>query len=135
MQDSYIYIPLSKGATEKCPAPISGFASSNPEAFEGFLRHPALKKVEWQKDAFQIFKIGSIETGWCLVPLQEDFIRYTVDPLANMGDASPKGSSLKQREKDLILETLRMCGGKKARAARILGITRRTIYRKLKEWE
>ena len=39
------------------------------------------------------------------------------------------GSSLQDVEDRLIAETLRMCGGDKTKAAQILGITPRTIYR------
>ncbi|MFB3065107.1 MAG: sigma-54-dependent transcriptional regulator [Planctomycetota bacterium] len=46
----------------------------------------------------------------------------------------PVGTSLKQTEKDLILETLRKVGGNKTQAARLLGIGVRTLYRKLDEY-
>lgn len=43
--------------------------------------------------------------------------------------------SLETREKQYILETLTLCGGNKSRAADMLGISRRTLDRKIKLWE
>ncbi|MBQ0031688.1 MAG: sigma-54-dependent Fis family transcriptional regulator [bacterium] len=47
-------------------------------------------------------------------------------------DSSPQ--SLASSEKDLILSVLAKCGNNKSKAADELGISRRTIHRKLKEW-
>ena len=53
-------------------------------------------------------------------------------------DAAPAGSlagaSLQQIEKRAIRETLRLTGGNREQAARMLGIGERTLYRKLKEY-
>jgi DNA-binding NtrC family response regulator len=43
--------------------------------------------------------------------------------------------SLESREKQYILETLTLCGGNKSRTADMLGISRRTLDRKIKLWE
>ena len=45
----------------------------------------------------------------------------------------PLGTSMKEIEHQVILETLQMTGGDKELAARLLGISSRTIYRKLDE--
>ncbi|MEZ6317781.1 MAG: sigma-54 dependent transcriptional regulator, partial [Phycisphaerales bacterium] len=44
------------------------------------------------------------------------------------------GASLEQLEKRAIRETLRLTGGNREKAARLLGIGERTLYRKLKEY-
>jgi two-component system response regulator HydG len=44
------------------------------------------------------------------------------------------GSPLRNMEKAMILETMRHCGGDRALAASLLGITARTIYRREAEW-
>jgi len=45
------------------------------------------------------------------------------------------GMSLAEIERRAILETLTACGGSKLRAAQMLGIGLRTLYRKIKEYE
>ena len=44
------------------------------------------------------------------------------------------GTSLADTERELILETLRKCGGNKTQAAKMLRIGVRTLYRKLDEY-
>jgi two-component system response regulator HydG len=46
----------------------------------------------------------------------------------------PAGMSIRQMEKELIKRTLEATGGNKSQAARRLGITRRTLHLKLKEY-
>jgi len=49
-------------------------------------------------------------------------------------DASLAGASLEQIEKRAIRETLRLTGGNREKAAAMLGIGERTLYRKLREY-
>ncbi len=46
----------------------------------------------------------------------------------------PVGTTLAQTERELILETMRKAGGNKTKAAKMLGIGVRTLYRKLEEY-
>jgi two-component system response regulator HydG len=46
----------------------------------------------------------------------------------------PSGISLQEVEKALILQTLQDAGGNRTRASEILGINRRTLQNKLKEY-
>ena len=135
MQEAYILIPFIDGVEAENPAPISIFACSNQEAFQKFRDSPVLRKYDFSKEEFQIFKMGSATNGWCLVPLKEDFLKNAIDFVGAKGDVLKNGVKFRQCEKSLILDTLKLCGGKKARAARVLGISRRTIYRKLADWE
>ena len=57
--------------------------------------------------------------------------RETTDVRHEAGDAS---RTLADNEKKQILSALARCGGNKSKAADELGISRRTIHRKLKEW-
>ncbi len=53
---------------------------------------------------------------------------------AGGGTGSLAGTSLDQLEKRAIRETLRLTGGNREQAAKLLGIGERTLYRKLKEY-
>ena len=48
--------------------------------------------------------------------------------------AAPPQSTLAETEKDTILRVLAECGNNKSKAAIKLGISRRTLHRKLNEW-
>jgi DNA-binding NtrC family response regulator len=53
---------------------------------------------------------------------------------AGPGSAPPDaevGRSLEESERELILATLAQCGGDKKKAARILGISLKTLYNRL----
>ena len=45
------------------------------------------------------------------------------------------GKPLEEIEKLFIVETLRVTGGNREEAAKVLGIGERTLYRKLKEYK
>jgi len=46
----------------------------------------------------------------------------------------PLGISMEDAEKQIMMETLRSFGGNKQKTAMVLGIGRRTLYRKMQEW-
>ena len=48
--------------------------------------------------------------------------------------AQPSGKSLEETERDYILQLLRECSGNQTQVSRILGINRRTLYRKLRKY-
>jgi DNA-binding NtrC family response regulator len=53
---------------------------------------------------------------------------------ARVADASRRHIPLRELERDYILEILRQVHGNKSRAAEILGLDRKTLYRKLEEY-
>lgn len=68
--------------------------------------------------------------------------RLTVDHLsddlnfsAGPGTWNPESSNLQQMEKELIRLKLQECRGNKSKAAQKLGISRRTLYRKLEDYQ
>jgi two-component system, NtrC family, response regulator AtoC len=61
-------------------------------------------------------------------------IRDSSDPGVLVADASRRQLPLRELERDYILEVLRQTGGNKSRAAEILGLDRKTLYRKLEEY-
>ncbi len=56
--------------------------------------------------------------------------------ISQVGDAKQEasGNSLQELERRAILEALEQTGGDRVRAARLLGIGKTTIYRKVKEY-
>jgi len=50
------------------------------------------------------------------------------------GTVPPVGTSLKEMERQLILQTLEQTGGNRTRAAEILGVTRQTLQNKIREY-
>ena len=54
--------------------------------------------------------------------------------LTGSGSVAPPVLSLKQNEKDRIRQALDAVGGNRLRAARMLGISRATIFRKIKQY-
>ncbi|HSJ07177.1 MAG TPA: sigma-54 dependent transcriptional regulator [Longimicrobiales bacterium] len=61
-------------------------------------------------------------------------IRETGGAAVRIVDASRQALSLRDLERAYIFEVLRQTGGNKSRAAEILGLDRRTLYRKLDEY-
>ncbi len=57
-----------------------------------------------------------------------------IEPGEAAGIGSLAGTSLEQLEKRAIRETLKLTGGNREHAAKLLGIGERTLYRKLKEY-
>jgi DNA-binding NtrC family response regulator len=53
---------------------------------------------------------------------------------AMVADASRRQATLRDLEREYIIEILRQVGGNKSRAAEILGLDRKTLYRKLEEY-
>ena len=63
-----------------------------------------------------------------------DEIRSVDDGESGVGMGSLAGIGLDRLEKEAIRQTLAMTGGNRERAAQILGIGERTLYRKLREY-
>jgi DNA-binding NtrC family response regulator len=61
-------------------------------------------------------------------------LRSNAQTVALMTRARERRMTLRELERDYIVEALRMTGGNKSRAAEILGIDRRTLHRKLDEY-
>ena len=47
----------------------------------------------------------------------------------------PVGTTMAQAEKEIILATIAHCGGNKSKAAEVLGLARKTLHRKLQEYQ
>jgi two-component system response regulator HydG len=54
--------------------------------------------------------------------------------LQQEGDQKPSPTSLRDVEREAIVKVLHLTGGNRTRAAAILGITRKTLQNKIKEY-
>jgi two-component system response regulator HydG len=63
-----------------------------------------------------------------------DTIRYAAGEEKEIDTVLKPGLSLKEMEKQMILRTLEETAGNRTHAAEILGISRRTLQNKLKEY-
>ncbi|MEM9754226.1 MAG: helix-turn-helix domain-containing protein, partial [Planctomycetota bacterium] len=64
-----------------------------------------------------------------------DEIKGAAGTVADVGMSGLVGISVQQAEKELIRNTLEMTDGNREKAAKMLGIGERTLYRKIKEYE
>lgn len=71
-----------------------------------------------------------LETGTSLTP-NSLLIRGNTAPL---GETTAPPFSIQSAEKEHILQVLEICGGKKMETARILGINKTTLWRKMKKY-
>jgi two-component system, NtrC family, response regulator HydG len=69
-----------------------------------------------------------------LVDAFPNSIKGANDGHSHSEDEQDSGKSLKAMEKKMILSTLEEAGGNRTHCARILGISRRTLQLKLKEY-
>ena len=61
-------------------------------------------------------------------------VRKSGAAAAFIAQSSERDLTLREVERDYILEMLRKTGGNKTRAAELLGLDRKTLYRKLDEY-
>lgn len=64
----------------------------------------------------------------------EDVPRYVKSPPPSGPSSSVSGVNLEEGEKEAIRKALELCEGNREKAARLLGIGERTLYRKLKRY-
>ena len=84
---------------------------------------------------------NAIERAVVLQPsgviLPEDLperIRSSGEAAAFLARARERRLTLREMEREYIVETLRQTGGNKSRAAELLGLDRKTLYRRLDEY-
>ena len=98
---------------------------------------PALKLLvdySWPGNVRELRNI--LERAQVLAPsaeIADDVIAPWLQGRPRSG-SSLSGRSLEDIEREAIEETLRSCGGNREQAARVLGITSRTLRDKLKRW-
>jgi len=119
-----------KQYAEKNNRPIKGFT---PRAVDLLMRYDWPGNVRELENVVERAVI--MARGDMITPLEFPDVLQDLDEEAK---ASPlalmAGRSLKEVEKVMILRTLEETGGNRTHAARILGISRRTLQLKLKEY-
>jgi len=118
---------------------LTQFNKENDKNLEGFSNgaKQALLSYEWPGNIRELR--NSIESA---VVLSRSSVIEVEDlpPSVRLADKSSQlsldvGITLAEAEKQLIISTLVMCGGNKTRAAEVLGIGRKTLHRKLQEYQ
>jgi DNA-binding NtrC family response regulator len=98
----------------------------------------ALETYDWPGNVRELEnhleRITAFTDQDCLQPdhLPEDF--FSGHTLGSRIPASLFGKTLSEIEKEAIIQTLRGCKGNKLRAARVLGISEKSIYNKMKRF-
>jgi two-component system response regulator HydG len=120
---------------------LKQYAEKNRRLIKGFTPRATdlLMRYEWPGNVRELENIIErsviMARGEVITPLEfpNDLQELDEELKKSQIDLSP-GRSLKEVEKDMILRTLEETGGNRTHAARILGISRRTLQLKLKEY-
>jgi len=112
---------------------IRRFNDQGPYRVEGIRREAleALVDFSWPGNVRQLENV--LERA--VILRKAGLIQLADLPASISGSAgSTSGLTLEEMERQHILDLLSQCDGNQSRVARILGISRRTVYRKLKGW-
>ncbi len=117
---------------------LDRFARKNRRGIQGFTSGAmdAMIRYEWPGNVREL--MNTVERG--VVLARSDYIRREDLPFARMDDGSEAPAQglenipLADVEAQAILATLRAADGNKSEAARRLGITRKTLLKKLKQY-
>jgi DNA-binding NtrC family response regulator len=99
----------------------------------------ALRRYSWPgnlRELKNVVQRSCIMAETCIEP--DDLPAHITSPDDDGPEQNwsvPVGSSLAEIERKLILATLDHCGGRKEKAARILGICPKTLYNRLREYQ
>jgi two-component system response regulator HydG len=116
-------------AAEKHHKPVERIT---PEATQILTNAPWPGNVRQLRQAVENMLVLSAEPVLGVESLPPDI--RPKDAAASAGLSNVGGVSLEQLEKEAIRGTLKMTGGNREQAAKILGIGERTLYRKIKEY-
>jgi DNA-binding NtrC family response regulator len=113
--------------------PASGERRISREAMALLTAYPWPGNVRELRNA--IARAATLATG---PEIREDDlpprVREAGRAVSMIAGASQRQLSLRDLEREYILEVMRQTGGNKSRAAEVLGLDRKTLYRKLAEF-
>ena len=120
---------------------LKRYAEKNKRIIKGFTPRAMdlLMRYEWPGNVRELENVVEraviLARGEMVTPAEFPDILLQLDPeiKATYVNLSP-GRTLKDVEKDMIIRTLEETGGNRTHAAKILGISRRTLQLKLKEY-
>ena len=122
----------SEGASPKSPG--AGRHAVTPDAMRVLLGYPWPGNVRELRNALE--RAVALSQGPEIrVDDLPPRIREAERTTMRVAGAAEKLLSLRALEREYILEVMRQAGGNKTRAAEILGMDRKTLYRKLHEFE
>jgi DNA-binding NtrC family response regulator len=132
----HIHVPPLRERTADIPLLVEHFLagrSSSPDALAVLTAYPWPGNVRELRNALEraaTLAAGPEIRAQDLPPR----IRDAGTAAVRISDASRRNLPLRDLERAYILEVLRQTGGNKSRAADILGLDRKTLYRKLDEY-
>jgi DNA-binding NtrC family response regulator len=97
-----------------------------------------LKSYHWPGNIRQLRNVierASIVSPGPLLTSADLPSEFRTTPTDRLSVELPLGSSLEQAERQLIVKTLEFVGGNKVRAAEILGISTKTLYNRLEQYQ
>ena len=140
-----LHVPPLKKRREDIPLLadffLKQYAQKNRRSIQGFTPRAAdlLMRHDWPGNVRELENVVEraviMSRGEMITPLEfpEILKELDVEGQASRVDLTP-GRSLKEVEKDMILSTLAETNGNRTHASKILGISRRTLQLKLKEY-
>ncbi|MFM8837962.1 MAG: helix-turn-helix domain-containing protein, partial [Bacteroidota bacterium] len=142
------YLPVREISGSSLPALLEGVSGSSEDWSERDLLYKVL--FDLKKDMVEMKRVmGQIMDGDASVRDSEKSIGTVITPIVESMNVSPSMSrydehaevvdieenlSLMEVEKRLIDKAIRKYAGKRRQAAAELGISERTLYRKIKEY-
>ena len=112
---------------------LENFAKKNNKVFKGFTPQAMDRflKYDWPGNVRELMNV--IERG--VVLARSEYLDESILPVSGVsGELVLTDLSLEEVEKVTILQTLEAAGNNKSEAARRLGITRKTLQKKLKKY-
>ena len=132
----HVHVPPLRERPTDIPLLVRHFLKERPIASEAMA---LLAAYPWPGNVRELR--NAIERATTLTPAGEiraadlpPRIREAGRSAALVADASRRQATLRDLEREYVLEILRQVGGNKSRASEILGLDRKTLYRKLEEY-